>query len=93
MNMWVLRQKKDQNVHPNFAPNITMEFHYPDVWYMPEFGAEAGGMLQQDSLLRSAELVPIGTLSGSQLIGENVSNFCPLTTTSRHILAMFMALA
>ena len=28
MKMWVSRQKKGQKVHPNFAPNITMEFHH-----------------------------------------------------------------
>ena len=28
MKMWGFEAKKGQKVHPNFAPNITMEFHY-----------------------------------------------------------------
>ena len=28
MKMWGFKAKWGQKVHPNFAPNITMEFHY-----------------------------------------------------------------
>ena len=28
MKMWAFRGKKGQKIHPNFALNITMEFHY-----------------------------------------------------------------
>ena len=35
MKLWGFRGKKGQKVHPNFAPNITMEFHY-HAFFFPE---------------------------------------------------------
>ena len=32
METWGFEAKKGQNVHPSFAPNITMEFHYHAFW-------------------------------------------------------------
>ena len=35
MKMWGFEAKKGQKVHPNLAPNITMEFHY-HVFFFPD---------------------------------------------------------
>ena len=55
MKMWGFEAKKGQKVHPNFSPNITMEFYY-HAFYAPEMSLLTGSRMEAKGVSLSHEI-------------------------------------